>query len=71
MSVWDSEASLEALTNGESHREAMEEGYAGVRSFRFKKIWLKASELPISWDRAEELLSQPDREFKSEKGAKP
>lgn len=57
ITVWSDEASLKAFVRSEAHRRAIREGMAAIAEVRFARVTLDRAELPLPWDRAEELLA--------------
>lgn len=56
MTVWTDEASMAAFVRGDVHRRAMDEGGEATVEFEFARAWVGVAEVPLPWERAEELL---------------
>ena len=63
MTVWDNETSLDAFVRSDLHQEAMKEGWPALVSASFARIEIDRDEIPISWERAEELLNEYGRDY--------
>lgn len=57
ITVWSDEASLKAFVRSEAHQRAIREGMAAITDVRFARVTLDRAELPLPWDRAEQLLA--------------
>lgn len=62
ISLWKDEDSLQEFMRHPVHREAMKEGGPAMARARFATVEISCSELPISWDRALELIDEHGRE---------
>lgn len=58
MTVWKDEQSLKNFMYGDAHHTAIQEGFAALKYFQGATITVKRSEVPISWDRAEQILRE-------------
>lgn len=58
MSVWKDEESLEKFVYGDRHQAAIEEGSPALIKTKFARIKVKRKDIPLSWDKVEELLKK-------------
>ncbi|MDX2088871.1 MAG: antibiotic biosynthesis monooxygenase [Kofleriaceae bacterium] len=56
MTAWTSEEALDNFVASGVHQTAIENGMAPVRTARFARIKVARTALPLSWDRALEIL---------------
>lgn len=63
MTVWKSEADRARFVASNSHRTAMIEGSPALKSARFSRVLLPAKDIPISWDRAKQILDEQSRRY--------
>jgi heme-degrading monooxygenase HmoA len=63
MTVWRDDAARAAFVLGTMHQEAMLNGGPALTSARFRRLQVPASEVPVSWRRAEELLDESSRGY--------
>lgn len=64
MTVWEDEASLDAFVKSDVHQTAMREAFPLVSVARFARIELPIEEIPISWERADEILDTHGRTYR-------
>ncbi len=58
LTVWESEGAMDAFVQSRVHREAMQAGRSALFSAEFNRVEIPVSEIPLSWDRALELLRE-------------
>lgn len=58
MSAWCSDADLDAFVASSSHQRGIREGMPSVTGLRFARVTVRREEIPISWDRALEILRE-------------
>ena len=63
MTVWASEASLNAFMIGEIHQTAIREGLPALSSTRFVRFEADREEIPVAWDRAIDILERDGRTY--------
>jgi heme-degrading monooxygenase HmoA len=61
MTVWENEQSLNAFVLSKTHQAAIQNGLGAVSQGRFARVTVKKSEVPISWKKAEQLLTEQGR----------
>ncbi len=59
MTAWENEEALTAFSRSAPHREAIAAARSALVRAEFRRVPVEASDLPLSWDRALELLAQP------------
>jgi len=63
MTVWSDAASLEAFVDSTPHRAAMQAAMGALVDARFARVNIDRRELPVSWERALELLENNGRHY--------
>ena len=63
MTVWRDENSLRQFVNSGPHQAAIREAFPSLKSARFARVEVSRDEIPISWERAEQLLEQSTRGY--------
>lgn len=63
MTVWQDEASLQHFVASEVHQRAIREGFGALAGNRLAHITVDKKEIPLSWDRAEEILAERARSY--------
>jgi heme-degrading monooxygenase HmoA len=58
MTVWQSHGALDAFVESQAHQRGVREGMPAVTAARFARIELPRREIPLSWDRALEVLEK-------------
>ena len=58
MTAWEDEKSLNDFIHSETHRKAMRNGYQALADARFARVTVNRSEVPLSWEKAEEILAK-------------
>ncbi len=61
VSVWEDEASLDAFVRSPEHIRAMRLGTPALAKASFARVEVNGSEIPLSWDRIEQLLKEEAR----------
>ncbi len=56
MTVWADESSVKAFINSDAHQRAIGSAAAALTAAHFARVELQREELPLSWERALELL---------------
>lgn len=57
MTIWQDENSLKKFITGDTHKRAMKLGTSAIKSARFANVVVKRSEVPLSWEKAHQLLA--------------
>lgn len=69
MTVWRSEADVEAFLESDTHRAAIREGITGVHTARFHRFRIPPDQVPPSWDDVKARLAEvPVRDYQAERG---
>ncbi len=63
MTVWADETSIAAFVQSPSHQTAIEEGLGALEATGFARIEVRREEVPLDWERAEEILAASDRRY--------
>ena len=63
MTVWENEQSLNGFIRGDLHQKAIEKSLNAVAKARFARATVKRSEVPISWEKAEQILATQGRDL--------
>jgi heme-degrading monooxygenase HmoA len=63
MTVWENEQSLNEFVRGDLHQRAIDKSLNAVAKARFARATVKRSEVPISWEKAEQLLVTQGRDL--------
>ena len=63
MTVWKDDSSLEAFVRSPAHQEAIRQALPMLETVRFARIELRASEIPITWTQAEQLLEASENGY--------
>lgn len=63
MTVWKTDADRARFVSSDTHRTAMAAGAPALKSVRFSRVLLPAKDLPISWDRAKQILDEQPRQY--------
>ena len=63
MTAWENEQSLNNFVRSEIHQAAIANGIGAVVKGRFARIIVKRSEIPISWQYAEQILAEQGRDL--------
>ena len=63
MTVWSDAGSLQAFVNSAPHRAAMRDAMGALADARFARVTIGRDELPVSWERALELLDRQGRQY--------
>ena len=63
MTVWKSEADRARFVASDTHRAAMAAGAPALKAVRFSRVEIPAKDIPISWDRAKQLLDEQPRKY--------
>lgn len=63
MTVWNSEAEMNAFVRGQAHQAAIREGYSALQGAKFARITLKRDEIPLSWEQALQVLATQGRSY--------
>jgi len=63
MTVWTDRDSLRAFVDSEPHRNAMRAAFGALSDARFARVEIDRNDLPVSWDRALELLESDGRHY--------
>ncbi len=56
MTIWKDESSLLAFVRSPAHLEAMQQALPTLENASFARVELPASDIPLSWEKAEQLL---------------
>jgi len=63
MTVWSDAESLQAFVESEPHRAAMRNAMGALADARFVRVTIGRDELPVTWERALELLERQGRQY--------
>ncbi|MDJ0951410.1 MAG: hypothetical protein QNJ94_21065 [Alphaproteobacteria bacterium] len=63
MTVWADEASLIAFVESAAHQTAIREAGGALEAARFARVAIDREDIPISWERALELLDSGSRQY--------
>jgi hypothetical protein len=63
MTIWADEKSLNDFVESKVHQTAIRESINALASANFARVELKRAEMPLSWDRALQLLAQNGRPY--------
>jgi heme-degrading monooxygenase HmoA len=58
LTIWRDEASRTNFFMSEQHQQAMASGSGAIETMRYRRMEIRRSELPFSWDRALQLLNE-------------
>ena len=64
MTVWSEDATRRDFIAGPTHRQAMADAYESLAEARFATVEVERSDIPLSWDRALELLDTHGRNLR-------
>lgn len=63
LTAWRSEADRARFVASPEHRAAMAAGGPALKSVRFSRVTVPAAELPLSWERVQQLLESNPRGY--------
>jgi hypothetical protein len=63
MTVWENEQSLNEFVSGDLHQRAIDKSLNAVAKARFARATVMRSEVPISWEKAEQILATQGRDL--------
>ena len=63
VTVWKDEASLNAFVQSDVHQRAIAEAFDALKLARFVRFQAARTDVPVSWDRAIEMLEQQGRQY--------
>lgn len=63
MTVWENEQSLDEFVRGDLHQQAIAKSLNAIAKARFVRLAIKRSEVPISWEKAEQILAEQGRDL--------
>jgi heme-degrading monooxygenase HmoA len=63
MTVWRTDADRARFVATDAHRAAMAAGGPALKSVRFSRVEVPARDIPLSWDRAIQLLNEGGRRY--------
>ena len=63
MTVWKDEKSLEKFVSSSVHQTAIKHGMPALTKTAFARVSVRASQVPISWNEAESIIQNSDRQY--------